>query len=151
MRITVAAVGRFKRDPLRELFDAYRQRCRWDIVLKEVVARRGGDAPAQQADEAAQLQAVLPERAPLVALDARGRALTSAQFADWLGTQREAGTREIAVAIGGADGLTDAVRERASLTLAFGAMTWPHMLVRVMLAEQLYRAQCILDGHPYHR
>jgi 23S rRNA (pseudouridine1915-N3)-methyltransferase len=151
MRITIVAVGRFKRDPTRELFDAYRQRCRWEIALKEVVARRGGDAAAQQADEADQILAALPGRASLVALDAGGRALTSAQFADWLGTRREAGEREIAVAIGGADGLTDAVRARAQLVLAFGAMTWPHMLTRVLLAEQLYRAQCILDGHPYHR
>jgi len=151
MRITIIAVGRWKRDPTRELFDAYRQRCRWDITVTEVVARRGGDAARQQAEEGAQILAALPERAPLIALDARGRTLTSAQFADWLGARREAGTREVAVAIGGADGLTDAVRERAALTLALGAMTWPHMLVRAMLAEQLYRAQCILDGHPYHR
>ncbi len=151
MRITIVAVGRLKRDPTRELFDAYRQRCRWEIVLKEVVARRGGDEAAQQADEADQILAALPGRATLVALDARGRALTSAQFADWLGTRREGGERDIAVAIGGADGLTDAVRARAQLVLAFGAMTWPHMLSRVMLVEQLYRAQCILDGHPYHR
>jgi 23S rRNA (pseudouridine1915-N3)-methyltransferase len=151
MRIVVAAVGRWKRDPTRALFDAYRQRCRWPIELKEVVARKGGDAPDVQADESAQLLAAVPDGAPLIALDARGRALTSGAFADWLAARRDDGDRTIAAAIGGADGLTDAVRQRADLTLALGAMTWPHMLVRVMLAEQLYRAQCILDGHPYHR
>lgn len=151
MRIVIAAVGRWKRDPARELFDAYRQRCRWRIELHEVVARKGGDAAAVQADEAAQLCQAMPARARAIALDARGRNLSSAQFADWLAGARETGTRDLAVLIGGADGLTDAVRQRADLTLSFGAMTWPHMLVRVMLAEQLYRAQCILDGHPYHR
>lgn len=151
MRICIAAVGRWKRDPTRELFDAYRRRCRWSITLTEVVARRGGNAAQVQADEAAQLRNAVPPAAPLLALDARGRELSSAQFADWLGARREAGERELAAVIGGADGLSDDLCDRATLTLAFGAMTWPHMLVRVMLAEQLYRAQCILDGHPYHR
>lgn len=151
MRIVVAAVGRWKRDPARELFDAYRQRCRWRIDLHEVVARKDGDAAAVQADEAAQLCRAIPAGAHTIALDARGRNLSSQAFADWLADAREAGGRDVAVLIGGADGLTDAVRQRADLTLALGAMTWPHMLVRVMLAEQLYRAQCIQDGHPYHR
>jgi len=150
MRIVVAAVGRWKRDATREVFDAYRQRCRWRIELHEVVARKGGDAAAVRADESARLCRAAPPGAPRIVLDARGRNLSSQGFADWIAAYRESGNRELGVLIGGADGVTDAVRQRADLTLAFGAMTWPHMLVRVMLAEQLYRAECILNGHPYH-
>jgi 23S rRNA (pseudouridine1915-N3)-methyltransferase len=151
MRITVAAAGRFKRDPTQALFDTYRTRCRWPIDLREVTARKAGDPAAVQAEEARQLLAAVPPSAALVALDARGQALSSDGFARWLADRRDGGSRDVAFAIGGADGLTDAVRGRGDLVLSFGAMTWPHMLVRVMLAEQIYRAQCILDGHPYHR
>jgi 23S rRNA (pseudouridine1915-N3)-methyltransferase len=151
MRITIAAVGRWKRDPTRDLFETYRKRGRWEIAVKEVVAKRGGDAAAVQAEEAALLREALPERAVTVALDGRGRTLSSAGLADWLGGRRDEGGRDIAFVIGGADGLTSEILSRADLTLSLGAMTWPHMLVRAMLAEQLYRAQCILDGHPYHR
>ena len=86
-----------------------------------------------------------------MALDERGRDLTSVAFAERLGRWRDDGVRDLAFVIGGADGLAPAVRDRAALTLAFGRATWPHMLVRTMLAEQIYRAQTILTGHPYHR
>lgn len=151
MRITFVAAGRGKRDSAQTLFDTYRARCRWEISLKEVVARRGGNAAQAQAEENAALLAAVPERAVLVALDAKGWCPGSEGFAAWLGERREAGEREIAFAIGGADGLTQSVTGRAGAMLSLGAMTWPHMLVRAMLAEQIYRAQCILEGHPYHR
>ena len=97
------------------------------------------------------LRAALPRGARLVALDETGRTLDSAAFAGLLGDWRDAGTREAAFLIGGAGGLDPALRREADAVLAFGPMTWPHLLVRVMLAEQLYRAASILAGHPYHR
>ena len=86
-----------------------------------------------------------------MALDERGRSLSSAAFADYLGRRRDEGVADLAFVIGGADGLAERVRSRADLVLSLGAPTWPHLLVRGLLAEQLYRAQSILAGHPYHR
>ncbi|MCH8038105.1 MAG: 23S rRNA (pseudouridine(1915)-N(3))-methyltransferase RlmH [Proteobacteria bacterium] len=92
-----------------------------------------------------------PAGARLVALDEAGKAMTSAAFAGLLGRWRDAGVRDIAFLVGGAEGLDGSVREAAALTLALGPMTWPHLLTRALLAEQLYRAESILTGHPYHR
>lgn len=103
------------------------------------------------AREAELILAALPTGARLVALDERGQAWTSRELADRLGQWRDQGTAALAFAIGGADGLGRAVIERADAVLSLGAMTWPHLLVRGMLLEQLYRAQQILAGHPYHR
>lgn len=93
----------------------------------------------------------MPPGVRIVALDERGQAWTSRAFADRLAAWRDAGAPGLAFAIGGADGLGGAVIERADAVLSLGAMTWPHFLARVMLLEQLYRAQQILAGHPYHR
>ena len=87
----------------------------------------------------------------VIALDERGKNLTSADLARKLGQWRDEGRADVAFLIGGADGHGPGVKERADLVLSLGAMTWPHMLVRALLAEQLFRAQCILEGHPYHR
>ena len=93
----------------------------------------------------------VPDGAKLVALDERGEDLTSIQLAVRLGGWRDGGSRDIAFLVGGADGFDARIRERADLVLRLGRLTWPHMMVRAMLAEQLYRAQMILNGHPYHR
>ena len=97
------------------------------------------------------LLATVPAGAVVVALDERGRDLGSVEFADKMRGWRDGGTTDLAFLIGGADGHGDAVRERADLLLCLGRMTWPHMLVRALLAEQLWRAHSILTGHPYHR
>ena len=151
MRLTLAAVGRWKRGPLPELFDDYRKRLSWPLTLKEVGARKPLDGAQLIAHEADLLQAALPEQATLVALDAGGRALSSEAFADTLGAWEDDGVAEVAFLIGGSDGLDQSLRQRADLALSLGPMTWPHMLVRVLLAEQLYRAQAIRQGHPYHK
>ncbi|SDZ74465.1 23S rRNA (pseudouridine1915-N3)-methyltransferase [Rubrimonas cliftonensis] len=114
--------------------------------MVEVEDRRGRGVDA----EADLLLAAAPE-GPLVALDERGRQLDSPALARLMAAWRDDGARDVAFAIGGADGHGEAVRERAALTLSFGPMVWPHMLARVMLAEQLYRAATILGGGPYHR
>jgi 23S rRNA (pseudouridine1915-N3)-methyltransferase len=101
--------------------------------------------------EAELLARALPAGAVLVTLDERGRVLSSPEFADQLAKWRDGGRQDVAFVIGGADGIAPSLRARADFSISFGRMVWPHMLVRVMLAEQLYRAASILAGAPYHR
>jgi 23S rRNA (pseudouridine1915-N3)-methyltransferase len=151
MRVTIRAVGRDRRSPTQVLFDLYCERCPWRIELVEVSPDRSTDPNRRKALEALRLLKGLPADAVVVALDETGEDLTSEGFAARLRVLRDAGHQELACLIGGPDGLDPSVRVRAQLSLAFGRMTWPHQLVRVMLAEQLYRASTILAGHPYHR
>ncbi len=151
MRLTIAAVGRLKAGPEKTLYDSYAQRIAWPLALREVEERRKLPGPERQAREAGLLLAACPAAATLVALDRSGRQLDSDAFARWIGARRDAGTGEIAFLVGGADGHPDALLQRCALVLSFGAMTFPHLLARILLVEQLYRAQQILAGHPYHR
>lgn len=151
MRLLLAAVGRSRAGPERALFDHYAQRLTWPLTLREVEEKRPLPAAERMAREADLLLATVPAGAVVVALDERGRDLGSPEFARRLGDWRDSGRGDVAFLIGGADGHGEAVRGRAELLLCFGRMTWPHMLVRGLLAEQLFRAQCILSGHPYHR
>jgi 23S rRNA (pseudouridine1915-N3)-methyltransferase len=151
MRLTLVAVGRLRRGPERDLVDDYLTRFARTgrslglpaLTVTEVEGRGpGGEAEA--------IARALPDGAALVLLDERGTLLSSPDFADRLGAWRDQ-ARDAAFVIGGADGLDAALRARADLAISFGPMVWPHMLVRVMLAEQLYRAASILAGAPYHR
>jgi 23S rRNA (pseudouridine1915-N3)-methyltransferase len=150
MRVTIAAVGRDRTGPARELFDGYCRRCAWPIRLIEIAPRSALPLERRLADEGARLAAAIPRHAALIALDERGRLLSSTSFATRIGGWQERGG-DLAFLIGGPDGLADDLIGRAELVLALGRMTWPHLLVRVLLAEQLYRASTILAGHPYHR
>ncbi len=156
MRIVIVAVGRARSGPLRELYGDYAGRAAATralgrVELREVEERRLL-APAElKLREGDLIRAQLPKGATLVALDARGQTLTSEAFALRLAKWRDAGVGDLAFAIGGADGLDISILRHADLVLSLGAMTWPHLLVRAMLAEQLYRAATILQGHPYHR
>lgn len=151
MRLTLIAVGRWKDGPERALFEDYARRSPWPLALREVEVRRRLAGPALKRAEAELLLAAVPAGAKLIALDERGREVDSPGFAARLGAWRDEGAGEAALVIGGADGLDDTVRQRADWVLALGRLTWPHMLVRALIAEQLYRAQTILSGHPYHR
>lgn len=151
MNITLAAVGRSRPSPERTLFDHYRQRLSWHFDLREVEEKRPLPVAERIAREAGLLRACLPKNAVMVALDERGKQMGSVAFADYLGGLRDLGRHDIAFVIGGADGHADAIRGSAELLLSLGTMTWPHMLVRGLLAEQLFRAEAILSGHPYHR
>lgn len=158
MRVTVVAVGRLKAGPERELFDRYRDRAGragkqlgLGFEFREIAESSARNPATRKAEEAAALLAVVPQGAVLVALDERGKSLDSRGFADRIAAWRDAGAKDLAVAIGGADGLGAAIFDKADLRIAFGAMTWPHQFVRILLAEQLYRAVTILSGHPYHR
>jgi 23S rRNA (pseudouridine1915-N3)-methyltransferase len=153
MRLALIAIGRWRGGPFAEAFADYAGRLRagrWTLDLVELEERRPLAGAQRMAREADLLLGAVPRGAFLAALDARGAALASEAFAARLGALRDA-DRSIAFVIGGADGLDPRVRAAADLTLAFGPMTWPHLLVRVMLAEQIFRAQSILAGHPYHR
>jgi 23S rRNA (pseudouridine1915-N3)-methyltransferase len=157
MQITIAAVGRMKAGAERELLDRFLGRAGaaartlgLTFTLREFAESRAATPALRKEQEAAAILAALPG-VLLVALDEGGRAMTSRAFAEHLAKRRDAGEAGIAFLIGGADGLGPAVLEKARMRLAFGAMTWPHQLARVMLAEQLYRAVTILAGHPYHR
>ncbi|MGQ9366885.1 23S rRNA (pseudouridine(1915)-N(3))-methyltransferase RlmH [Azospirillum sp. ST 5-10] len=151
MRLWLAAVGRAKGGPARDLYDEYAGRLMWPLTLREVEVKKRLPPDELKRQEAELLLAAIPAGAVAVALDERGAALDSAAFARRLEGWRDGAAGDVAFLIGGADGHGEAVRRRADLLLSFGPMTWPHMLVRGMLAEQLYRAQQILAGHPYHR
>jgi 23S rRNA (pseudouridine1915-N3)-methyltransferase len=154
MKFRIVAVGRMKAGPERALYDHYAARVRPAIAMTEVEEKRPLSSAELKAREAELLLAALDEakgKRAVVALDERGKTFTSRDFAQRLRRFEDDGAGEIAFLIGGADGHGDAVLKRADLKLSLGAMTWPHMLVRGMLAEQLYRAQQILAGHPYHR
>jgi 23S rRNA (pseudouridine1915-N3)-methyltransferase len=154
MKLLLAAVGRARAGPERDLFEHYRRRLTWPLDLVEVEEKRALPAEQRRAREAELLLAALDRKAGpgavAVALDERGTALASAAFAARLAGWRDKGAG-VAFLIGGADGHGAAVSERADIVLSLGPMTWPHLLVRALLAEQLYRAQQILAGHPYHR
>ncbi|OIQ92530.1 ribosomal RNA large subunit methyltransferase H [mine drainage metagenome] len=151
MRLILAAVGKGKAGPERALFEQYQGRLGWPLALKEVEEKRPLPVAERMAREAELLLAQVPAGAVIVALDERGRPQSSPAFAERLRGWRDEGRACIAFLIGGADGHDERVRGRADMLLSFGSMTWPHMLVRGLLAEQLYRAECILANHPYHR
>ena len=158
MRLIVIAIGRLKQGPERELAERYRERFD-DIGRKlgfrgleifEIPESRARDAATRMAEEAAAIAGFLPEKYGLVALDGRGKSIDSAGIAQHLVRFRDQ-AKDIIFVIGGADGLSPELRRKAQLVVAFGAATWPHQMVRVMLLEQIYRAATILAGHPYHR
>jgi len=154
MRLHVVAVGRFgggRHASERTLFEHFARRITSDLTLKEVEEKRPLAAAQRRRREGELLLAAVPLGAVVVALDAGGRALSSAAFAERLARWRDSGISDVAFLVGGADGLDEAVTGAAELVLSLGPMTWPHLLVRGMLAEQIYRAQCISSGHPYHR
>jgi 23S rRNA (pseudouridine1915-N3)-methyltransferase len=159
MRLIVAAVGRLKQGPERELAEWYRKRAETagrplglrGCEIIEIRESRATDTERRRVEESIALASVIPEGAVIVILDQRGENLDSPALAALLRDWRAQDRAAACFVIGGADGLAPSLIERAKLRLAFGSATWPHQLVRVMLLEQLYRAGTILAGHPYHR
>lgn len=150
MRVTICAVGRLKPGPERDLIDKFSKRIVWPFEIREVEERRKLSAPELARREAELLEAACPPGAVRIVLDERGKSLASTVFAKKMEMWRYSG-RDIAFVIGGADGLSKTLRDSADMLLSFGSATWPHMLVRAMLVEQIYRGQEIVAGHPYHR
>jgi 23S rRNA (pseudouridine1915-N3)-methyltransferase len=159
MRLTIIAVGRLKRGPERDLVARYHERAVKAgrsvgfraVDLVEVSESPARDTARRMTEESIAIASVIPEGAAVVILDERGESLDSAGFTRMLQRWRDDGREALAFVIGGPDGLADSLRDRSERRLAFGAATWPHQLVRVMLLEQVYRAVTILSGHPYHR
>lgn len=142
MRILIAAVGKMKVSPEQQLYLEYTKRLKWKVECKEFDAK---------ADAAAPLLAAAKGCDKMIALDESGKNLSSAEFADILKRWQGEGHSSFAFVIGGADGLHESVLKQSHLVWSLGKVTWPHMLVRALLAEQLYRAYSIITGHPYHR
>lgn len=152
MRITLAAIGKATRSsPESQLFEQYLKRLPWKLALKELEDKKSTATARRKEREAELLLGACEGHDRIVALDEKGAALTSVQFARQLQDWQNQSASSVAFVIGGADGLHASVLQRSNLVLSFGTMTWPHLLVRALLAEQLYRAQSILSGHPYHR
>jgi 23S rRNA (pseudouridine1915-N3)-methyltransferase len=159
MRIGLFAVGRLKTGPEKDLAARYFDRFAktgpaigLDFArVNEVAESRASNSETRKREEAATLLKTLPDASVLLLLDERGKAMDSEAFAALLGLYRDQGKRDLTIAIGGADGLDSSLYDRADATICLGKMTWPHQLVRILIAEQLYRAVTILSGHPYHR
>lgn len=159
MRISLFAVGRLKTGPEKDLASRYLDRFAKTgpavglelARVVEVNESRASNSETRKKEEGSALEKALPEGAILVLLDERGKSLSSEAFAEMVGRSRDSGKRDLMLAVGGADGLDPDLYSRADLVLNLGSMTWPHQLVRILIAEQLYRAVTILSGHPYHR
>jgi 23S rRNA (pseudouridine1915-N3)-methyltransferase len=159
MRILIAAVGRMKQGPERDLAERFRKRASatgrsvgmGDIDIIEVRESRADNVERRMLEESIAIANIIPEGAVTVILDERGENVSSAGFAGHLQGWRVEDRPAVVFIIGAADGIAAALRDKAKLAIAFGAATWPHQFVRIMLLEQLYRAMTILTGHPYHR
>ena len=159
MRVGIIAIGRMKQGPERELVARYLDRAQAGgkslglsgFAVTELSESRASAAATRKLEEARAIHDLLSGGTMLIALDERGTAMGSEVFAKTLGTWRDGGRGAVTFLIGGADGIDPELLKSAELTLSFSPLTWPHQLVRIMLAEQLYRATTILSGHPYHR
>ncbi|MDI3469729.1 MAG: 23S rRNA (pseudouridine(1915)-N(3))-methyltransferase [Pseudolabrys sp.] len=159
MRIIVAAIGRLKSGPETELAERYRKRAEQSgralglrsVEIVEIRESRAEDSDRRRLEESIALANVIPQGAVVVLLDEHGDVIDSTTFAARIGQWRAANTPALVFMIGGADGLSPSLRDKAQLQISFGAATWPHQMVRIMLLEQIYRATTILSGHPYHR
>ncbi len=155
MRLHIVSIGRWSGGPDKVLYEHYADRidrlarnlALGPLALREVVPKKTSDRD----EEATALLKATPQNSFVIALDETGKTQKSSEFADFLASKRDDGTSDMAFVVGGAEGLGATVTQGCQLKLSLGAMTWPHMLVRVMLAEQVYRALTILAGHPYHK
>ena len=159
MRLTILAIGHSRGTSEGALCDEFLDRAVkmgrnmgfTAVIVEELAVGKARDAATRMADEASRLSHRLPDGAHIMLLDARGKGMTSEDFAETLGSLRDVGTKDLAFVIGGPDGLAPLPGKKASRSLAFGPQTWPHLLARELLLEQVYRAMTILAGHPYHR
>lgn len=159
MRLHILAVGHARGTPEGVLSEDFVGRAQAmgrrmgiaAVTVDEITVSKAREMKSRMAEEAEKLSNRIPDGAHVVLLDARGNGMTSEDFAEMLGALRDAGTKDMAFVIGGPDGLAPLPGKKAGRSLAFGQQTWPHLMVRAMLSEQIYRALTILAGHPYHR
>ncbi|NCT41624.1 MAG: 23S rRNA (pseudouridine(1915)-N(3))-methyltransferase RlmH [Alphaproteobacteria bacterium] len=150
MKIDIIAIGQLRKGPMFDALAEYQKRITWPLTLI-IHESKQRDERVKQREEHEKLLGSLSNSAFIIAMDEKGKSLPSSQFANKIKDLQNQGQSHVQFVIGGADGLSDDIRSRANLLLSFGAQTWPHMLARVMLLEQIYRCQQILAGHPYHR
>ena len=150
MQLSIVAIGKSRATPENTLTKLWLSRLQPAGRLIEIVSKLPA-GPKRTEDEGRRLLQAIPDGVALGVLDPRGKDYSSEDLADLIGEWRNEGFGAAYFAIGGADGHTDILRQKANRTIAFGRATWPHILFRAMLAEQLYRASMILEGHPYHR
>ena len=150
MNIILCAIGRSRLSPEKVLFDHYLKRIRWSFKTHEIIEKRKLPKKNLLRNEGKQILEKIPQCAPIILLDEKGDNLSSFEFSNKLCGWNALGCRDIAFVIGGKAGVDPEIFKKANLILSFGKVTWPHMLVRVLLAEQVYRAQSISEGHPYH-
>lgn len=159
MRLCIIAIGQSRGTPEGQLVEDFVGRAHKmgrslgfpAVAVEELPVSKARDSILRMKDEGERLAARVPDGAHVVLLDAKGKGMTSEDFADFLGVLRDAGTRDLAFVIGGPDGLGALPGKKSGRSLAFGPQTWPHLLARALLSEQIYRAMTILAGHPYHR
>lgn len=150
LKVDIICVSRAKKGAHSDLINDYKKRIRWNLNIIEIESKHTSPAKAQKEESEKLLQYISPS-AYIIALDERGKTYKSLDFAQKIEFQTNAGINHIQFLIGGADGHTQEIRNKSSLLLSFGSQTWPHLLARIMLLEQIYRTQQILAGHPYHR
>lgn len=152
MQIIISAIGKLKKNtPEDLLIQDYLKKTKWSVAIKEYEEKRALPTDLLKESESSLLLSSVPQGSKIIALDEKGKTPSSREFALILGKWIDEGVPSISFLIGGANGHADCLKERADYKLSFGRMTLPHMLARVVLAEQIYRAKTILDGHPYHK
>ncbi|MEH6475562.1 MAG: 23S rRNA (pseudouridine(1915)-N(3))-methyltransferase RlmH [Sneathiella sp.] len=151
MRLTIASIGKFRAGSLVDLYSEYAARIPWDLSLKEVEEKKPLKGDQLKTREAELLMKSIPKGAKLIVLHERGKELGSVEFSKLLGSFEDDGVQDVAFLIGGADGHSKSTLDKADRLLSLGKMTWPHLMVRGLLAEQIYRAHSIRTNHPYHR
>lgn len=152
MQITISAIGKLKKNtPEDILIQDYLKKTKWPVVIKEFEEKKTLTVDQLKEAESNLLLSSVPQGGKIIALDERGKTPSSREFAELIGKWLDDGVQSISFLIGGANGHSEKLREQSDYKLSFGRMTLPHMLARVVLAEQIYRAKTILDGHPYHK
>ena len=150
MKILISAIGKAKSNPQQQLYMDYIKRLPWKVECKEFDVKLS-DVTQKKAKEAELLLGACAGYDKIITLDESGKLLSSREFSEVLGKWQGEGSSSFAFIIGGADGLDEIVLKRANLIWSLGRVTWPHILVRSLIAEQIYRANCLLSNHPYHR
>ncbi len=153
MKISIISIGKFENSPHKHVFETYIKRLKWKVELKELDLKNSQNlsVPKIKEGEGALILKALKPSSKLIVLDEDGKQFSSVAFAKMISDFAVAGDSDLSFAIGGSDGLSEEVLKKSNLKISFGKMTFPHLMVRAILAEQLYRAQSIIVGHPYHR
>ena len=151
MRVSILAIGKNRQGVFKDLYEFYAKRIQWEIQLVEVEIRKTLDWKKQRLNETRKLLSSVPKDSLIVTLDESGKLLTSRALSNWINNQVDNGAKDVSFLIGGSHGLDLSAISSPNLMISLGRVTWPHLMIRGMIAEQLYRAQQILQNHPYHR